>query len=417
MKIEILSTGNEVVSGDIVDSNSARISRRLMLLGLATQRHQAVGDDRIQLRHILTEISARADVCICSGGLGPTEDDLTAEVVSQVLGVDLVLDEEASRRMRARFAEFNAHFPENNLKSARLPRGARVLQNEVGTAPAFVSRMGSCEFWFLPGVPSEFDFFVETQIIPAVRERIVQTEAERVQVRQFKTLGWGESALSEKFHDFEALFPKIEIGYRAHLPEVWLKLTARGASLAEAQEQLVLPSQEVRHRLGTAIFGEQEQELGPLVHDLFIQRGLSLAVAESCTGGLLSSWLTAMPGSSRYFLGGAITYSNALKVQMLGVLPKTLEQFGAVSEPVAREMATGICQISQADWGISITGVAGPSGGSAEKPVGLVYCGMMNSRTGQVWVDEWRLRGERERVQSNAAALSLHLLRQRIEME
>jgi nicotinamide-nucleotide amidase len=409
--IETLATGDEVVNGDVVDSNSAHVCRLLMRLGLPTTRHQALPDDRALLLDGLRAIGERADLCVASGGLGPTEDDLTADIVGELLGVPVDIDETAVARMKERFARLGYRFSENNRRSARVPHGADVMQNEVGTAPAFSVRIGRCQFFFLPGVPQEFRFFVDAFVLPWAEKR---WPVGNTAFAQLKTLGWGESHLAEKFQDFPSRFPAVKLGYRAHSPEVWLKLTATADSREEARRVLGPAIDEAMCRVGDSVFGRDDEELPELTHRKLLASGRKLVLAESCTGGLLAHLLTANPGSSEYFVGGAVTYSNALKESVLGVPADLLASKGAVSAEVARAMAEGALAHLGGDLAVAITGIAGPGGGTAEKPVGLVYLALARRDTvGGITtqVAEQRYRDSRERVQKAAAWSALDLLR------
>jgi nicotinamide-nucleotide amidase len=408
--IETLATGDEVVNGDVVDSNSAHVSQLLARMGWPVERHQALPDDRELLNQGIRAISQRADLCICSGGLGPTEDDLTADIVGEVLGVPVEINDLAVKRMKERFAQMGYRFSENNLRSARVPRGAEAFQNEVGTAPAFSVRMGKCQFFFLPGVPTEFRFFIREVVIPWVERQWPEGHSATVQL---KTLGWGESHLAEKFADYPEIFPKVKVGYRAHAPEVWLKLTATAVSRKAALESLQPSIDEALHRIGDSVFGRDDDELAELVHRLLIERKIQFAAAESCTGGLVSHLLTAIPGSSAYFQGGAVTYSNELKERLLGVPSELLKAHGAVSREVAIAMARGALDRLGATLAVSITGIAGPTGGTPEKPVGLVHLALASS-AGWVHATERRFRGSRERVQRAAAFTALDLVRRHL---
>ena len=411
--IETLATGDEVVSGDVVDSNSAFIASLLTRHGLPLTRHGALPDDGELLAQGILEISERADLCICSGGLGPTEDDLTADIVGKVIGAPVDIDEEAIRRMKARFLEMNYRFTENNLRSARVPRGARAFQNDAGTAPAFAVKIGRCEFFFLPGVPREFRFFAKNHVLPWAEARWPNGVAATVQL---KTLGWVESHLAEKFEDFAHEFPTVKVGYRAHTPEIWIKFTAEAATRALALESLGPALAEARIRIGGTVFGQDDDELPTMVHRELLASRKTLSTAESCTGGWVAHLLTSLPGSSAYFRGGVIAYSNELKQALLGVTDATLREHGAVSRETAKALCEGALAKLGSDLAISITGIAGPDGGTPDKPVGLVFLGLAWKDAGgiQCQVLERRFRGDRERVQKAATFTALEMIRRRL---
>jgi nicotinamide-nucleotide amidase len=404
--IEWLATGDEVVGGDVADTNGAFVSQQLIRYGLFIERHTALPDRRELLIEGIEQIAKRADLCVMCGGLGPTEDDLTAEVMAKVIGTQVVIDQPALSRMKARFRTAGYRFSENNLRSAQVPVGSEVFQNEVGTAPAFSVTVDRCRFFCLPGVPREFRDFVVRVVVPWCRERWGGGFGSLVQL---KTLGWGESHLAEQFADFGQLFPQVTVGYRAHSPEVWLKLSARAGSTREAQ-QLVQPAvKEARRRVGSTIFATDDETLDRIVHQLLIERNQTLALAESCTGGRIASLLTQHAGSSSYFLGGVVCYSNASKQAWLGVPSELLATQGAVSAKVAASMAVGAATGCQATHALAVTGIAGPGGATPDKPVGLVFiahAGPTGTR-----VIERRFRGDRDRIQRAAALTALEMLR------
>lgn len=419
--IETLATGDEVVNGDVVDSNSAFVSQKFVREGCLVTRHNALPDDRELLVQGLIEISKRADVCVCSGGLGPTEDDLTSEVAAQALGVGLETNPTALERMKARFEKVGYRLSPNNLRSVTVPKGAEVFQNEVGTAPAFAIQLGRCRFFFLPGVPKEFRFFVDQHVLPWLRGHLDARgggAGNLSVVTQLKTLGIGESHLAEKFEDFPELFPAIKLGYRIHNPGVWLKLTAEGKTRDEAHAVLAPAVQEAEKRLGSLLYGRDEDDLVKIVHALLVEKQTQIVTAESCTGGLISQMFTANSGSSAYFLGGAVTYSNDLKSRMLGVPVSIFQDHGAVSRPCAEAMALGALDRFNAEISLAVTGIAGPTGGTPEKPVGLVYLAIgVRSDAGkrEARVIERKFHGDRERVQRAAALTAVEMLRRQLQ--
>lgn len=409
--IETLATGDEVVGGDIADTNSAFVSQLLTRRGLLVSRHTALPDDRDALLAGLRSIAGRADVCICSGGLGPTEDDLTADVAASMCGVEVVIDETAVARMKARFHAANYRFSENNRRSARVPLAADVFQNEVGTAPAFALAHGRCRFFFLPGVPREFRFFVDEVVLPWCEAR---WHGGFAVVSQLKTLGWGESHLAELFADYPVVYPRIKVGYRAHSPEVWLKLTAEAQDISTARAILAPALADATQRLGAAIFGHDDETLDGIVHRLLLETKQSLVTAESCTGGRIAALLTQHAGSSGYLLGGVVAYSNAMKSTLLGVDPLLIEAQGAVSRPVAEAMARGALQRTGAELAVAVTGIAGPGGATATKPLGLVYMALATQAKGEALTLERHFRGDRDRVQRAATLTALEMLRRHL---
>lgn len=414
MNIETLATGDEIVSGDVIDTNGAYFSQKITAFGQLVSRHGAVPDDAAAISAVLLEISSRADLCVCSGGLGPTEDDLTADVVAGLLGRPVEFHAESLERSRARFEKLGLRFSENNRRSTRVPQGSLVLLNEVGTAPGFSMQLGRCRFYFLPGVPAEYRFFVDQHILPWVE---ASHTGLRSAVMQFKTLGFAESHLSEKFLDFAELFPDIKVGYRARSPEVWLKLTAEAQTRELALQKLQAPIAEMDRRIGPWIYSRDQREIAEVVQALLQKNAETVATAESCTGGRIGQMLTANSGASEIYLGGTIPYSNAMKEKLLHVSSDTLSQFGAVSAACAREMAEQTLHTFKSTFALATTGIAGPTGATAEKPVGLVYLALAHRQPGgavQTQVLERTFRGDRARVQKASAYTALEMLRRHL---
>lgn len=412
---EILSQGHEVVTGQTADTNAAFLSTRLVDIGFDVTRHTAVGDRLPDLIAVLGEIAARCEFCVCTGGLGPTADDLTAEAVAQAFGRPLQFDPAAMAAIEAMYARFGRVMPEINRKQAWLPEGCLRLDNDWGTAPGFALQGGGCSFVFLPGVPREMKAMFEHRVLPLLRERFALAPTTLVTLR---TVGIGESNVQERIGTLDGAV----VSYRTILPENHLKLVfppeagpeARAGVVAEAARRIGSPvfaiegAPEVAGRVAAGI----DLQGGPLAEVLgrtLLRRGETLAVAESCTGGRVAAECTAISGSSGWFLEGVVTYANAAKVRLLDVSPDDLDRHGAVSEPVARQMAEGVRRRAGSTWGLATTGIAGPTGGSAEKPVGLVHLALAGPTGTQHHLV--RLGGDRARIQTLAAATALDLLR------
>lgn len=375
IQTEILATGDEIRSGALVDTNSAWLARRLEACGLAVHRHICVGDSCEQLTNVLTEMSLRAEVVVATGGLGPTPDDLSAQAVAQTLGVDLELRTEALEQIQAFFQSMGREMPESNRRQAMLPVGAIMLPNPIGTAPGFCFELNQCILYFLPGVPSEMRRMYTECVEPDLRNRF-KTRLKPAITRTLSTFGLTESGTATALQDLPHEFPDIGLGFRAHFPEIQVKLSLSGRNTSDVQTRLDQAAAWVHQRLGRAIFSQTGQSMAEVIQDLLRARSATLAVAESCTGGLISHWLTEVAGSSDVFTLSAVTYANAAKERILAVQPQTLTEHGAVSEPVAREMAQGVRLAGGADFGLATTGIAGPAGGSDAKPVGTVCIGL-----------------------------------------
>lgn len=378
MVAEIISVGTELLLGQTVDTNSAFLSKTLAALGIDLYRRATVGDNEGRLVAVIVEAAARADVILTIGGLGPTQDDLTKEAVARAFDDELILDTAAAEHLRALFARRGVTMPENNLRQAMIFRSGRGIPNPNGTAPGAVLEKGGKLVFCLPGPPREFIPMVESAVIPVLIERL-GGERSVLRSRVMRTIGIGESAMEERVSDLLA-GTNPSVGTLAHVGEAHLRLTARAAS-EEAALALIEPvEREIRARLGVHVYGVDDTTLEQAVLGLLKERGETLAVAESCTGGLLGGRLTNVPGSSSVFLGGIISYSNAAKQALLGMPEAMLAEHGAVSAPVAEAMARGARERLGADIGVAVTGVAGPEGGTPEKPVGLVYLGLSDGR-------------------------------------
>jgi nicotinamide-nucleotide amidase len=375
MITEILATGDEIRTGVIIDSNSAHIAEVLEDSGLKVVRHSCVGDDMGELVDILKEISGRADVAVVTGGLGPTTDDLTAAAAASAADVPLALNEAAMRSMEAFFEKRKLLMSISNRKQAMLPRGAECLENPIGTAPGFSLQIVECLFFFLPGVPAEMRRMLKEEVLPRIREfggpgRIFNRS------RTLSTFGLTESATGERLSGLERNFPEIKVGMRIEFPVIHVKLYARGEDDNALLRRLNGAVDWASVKLGRKLFSIDGSSMEAVVGRLLLEKGKTVAVAESCTGGLIAHRLTNVPGSSSYFLFSGVTYSNEAKIRILGVSQETLAGHGAVHEQTAMEMAEGARQAAGADYGLSTTGIAGPEGGSAEKPVGTVCIGL-----------------------------------------
>lgn len=375
MKAEIVATGDELRSGALVDSNSAYISEKLEENGIEVVRHTCVGDDLPILSATLQEIGQRAEVAIVTGGLGPTTDDLSAEAAARAAGVGLVFDETAWDNVQRFFKTFNRPMTASNRKQALLPEGAAVLTNPVGTAPGFALPIGRSRFYFLPGVPYEMKRMLTEQVIPDLLD--LQGDAVmHSRVRTITTFGMPESMAGETVAGVEALFPGVKLGLRANFPQIQVKLYGRGADAAALDARLAAAANWAVQRLGSHVVSEAGASMPAVVAELLLRQSATLALAESCTGGLLADWLTNLPGSSQFFVFSGVTYSNPAKVAVLGVSQKTLDRCGAVHEQTVREMAEGARRVAKTTYGLATSGIAGPDGGSADKPVGTVCIGL-----------------------------------------
>jgi len=412
MKAEILTIGDEVIRGEIIDSNKSFLADRLLTLDLETRFHASVRDDPDDMRDAFRRAAERSELVLVSGGLGPTRDDLTTEILAASFGRALFLHE-PSREAIVRFYETVGRvMPPNNVKQASFPEGAEVLPNPIGTAPGFALEVGRTVFYVLPGVPRELAKMMDEQVLPRIAAR--RGAGDVVRARLLRTFGTGESALDDALQDvarggYAAGPSDVILGFRTSFPENYLRPLARGATAAEADAKLERVCAAIRERLGAVVYGEGDDTLEHVVGRLLRERGKTLAAAESCTGGLVAQKVTAVAGSSDYFLGGVVAYANAAKEALLGVPRELLVEHGAVSEPVARAMAEGARARFRADLALATTGISGPGGGTPEKPVGLVFVAL--AEAGRTHVDRFVFPFDRERHRTLTAQLALDWVR------
>ncbi len=403
-RFEVISQGEELLSGSTVDTNAGWICQALAELGLEPGRVTVVGDIRDDIRDAIAEAAARASVVVCTGGLGPTSDDLTSESAAAAFGEDIALNAEALAQVEARYRSRKREMPPANRKQALLPTGAVVLENHLGTAPGFRMEVGGSLLYFLPGVPFEMKAMVGEYVIPEARTRFLVAPRRTVTL---KCMGIAESVAAQKMAGFER--PGVQLGYRAHMPEIHVKL-----HLDPGVDPAPLVA-DAHGRLGDVVFGVDCGSLAEVVGVHLRRRRETLATAESCTAGRIASAIGAIPGASDYLLGGAVVYSNAEKVRQCGVDPGVLAAHGSVSAPVAIALAEGIRARTGATWGVGVTGIAGPGGGSPEKPIGTVHLALAGP-AGTVH-RRVHLPFERERVLTFTVGAALDLVRRATEPE
>jgi nicotinamide-nucleotide amidase len=369
MTAAVLCIGTELTRGELINSNATWLAESLTRIGHEVTAVDCVDDERGRIEAYLRRLSAEHHVLVCTGGLGPTTDDITTECAARVAGVPLVRDEASFEHIKALLRRYGRpEMAESNAKQADFPAGARILPNPNGTAPGFGVKLGNCAAYFMPGVPKEMKAMFDASIAPEVAGLVSESRQQLV----LRCFGLPESEVNDRLAGVEAEYGVI-IGYRASLPEIEVKILCSASTPEAARECAERAAREVRDRLGDHVYGEGFGSLPEYVGALLAERGLTLAIAESCTGGLAAELITRIPGSSGYFLGGAVAYANSAKIALLGVPPELLNQHGAVSTEVARAMAEGVRTRLGADVGLAFTGIAGPGGGSAEKPVGLVH--------------------------------------------
>ena len=413
MQIEVVTIGDELLLGYTIDTNAAHLARTLAAEGVEISRRTTVGDTADSIAAAVRDGLDRAGAVITTGGLGPTSDDLTKPSIASLFGRGMRLDEEHLAWMEERFTRiFQRPMPAANRQQAMLPEGARKLRNNHGSAPGiWLEDERGRWVAMLPGVPREMRGMLADTLLPLIRERL--GDARRVvRSRTLRTTGVGESFIADRVAMIEGGVGDAGLAYLPNAEGTDLRLTVRGVAPEEADRRLAASADRLRGVIGDAVYGEDGADLAAVVLDLCRAHGLTLAVAESCTGGLLGARLTAVAGSSDVVLGGVIAYANAIKASLLGVSHEILDQHGAVSEPVVRAMASGARDATGASVGVAITGIAGPGGGTEEKPVGTVW--IASDLDGAVEVRRLRLIGDRAEVRQRAAQAALEMVRRRI---
>ncbi|HEV8580897.1 MAG TPA: competence/damage-inducible protein A [Thermoanaerobaculia bacterium] len=412
MKAAILAVGSELLGTDRLDTNSLRLTAVLDRYGVELRRKAVIGDSEEEIASELRALLTRVDLILITGGLGPTADDVTREAVADALGRRLDLDEEVLTTIERRFQALGWRMPEVNRRQAFVVEGAEVIPNPRGSAPGMrVESGGGCTLFLFPGVPAELDGMVADALEPWLAARAGGIARE---MAVLKVAGLPESVVEERIAPAYEEFGREAITILANAGEIRLQVTAAGPE-SERRARLQTMTARLAELAGDAVFATREEDtLESVVGDLLRKAGATLTAAESCTGGLFSQRITSVAGSSDYFLGAAVTYSNELKVRMVGVPPEVLAEHGAVSEPVARAMAEGVRRSLGSDYGVGITGVAGPGGGSAEKPVGTVHIAVAGPGAGDVHHRQLRLPGDRDRVRRFSAQLALEMLRRRL---
>jgi nicotinamide-nucleotide amidase len=404
-KVAILSTGDELTTGRVVDTNSAYIADRLYSLGLEVVAILKVGDTKERLLWALEHGLNLGDLVIGTGGLGPTADDLTTEMVGEYFGRPLKMDNDVATGLKRRFEARGLPWTQNNLKQALFPDGAEIVPNPAGTAPGFrIETADKKSLIWLSGVPREMEAMMQETVLPWVAK--ASAGGGQVSAATFKIHGLTESRLDDILKPI-LLPPEAKLSFRAHYPDLTLRLTVWGGQQREKKFSEL--TAQIRDLIGPNIYGEGDVTLEEIVGNLLQEKGWTLALAESCTGGAVGHRITRVAGSSAYFKSSIVSYSNEAKSHFLGVKKTTLERHGAVSRETALEMAEGALREANADIALSITGIAGPSGGSAEKPVGTVWMGI--ARRGHSDARHFNFHGDRERVILGAAQAALNFLR------
>ncbi|PIU69185.1 MAG: competence/damage-inducible protein A [Armatimonadetes bacterium CG07_land_8_20_14_0_80_40_9] len=406
MNAEIISIGTELLLGQIVDTNSAYLSQKLAELGIDIYLKTTVGDNKRRILSALKKTLKRAELIITVGGLGPTQDDLTKKVIAQALNKEMILNKRVAKMIESYFLRQGLKFTENNLQQARFPQGAKIIYNPLGTAPGMIIKKEDKIIIALPGPPRELKPMFEEQIFPYLRKK--KSKGMIIKSKVLRVVGLGESLVEERIkeilrQDSPTIAPLVSQG------EVHLRITAKGDNKSEIDKRIREVKKKIKRNLGDYIYGEDLKTLEEVVANLLLKEKRTLSVAESCSGGLISHKLTNVSGSSNYYLGGIVCYSNKSKIDLLRVPKETIAQKGAVSRECAISMAKGVRMRFSADLGLAITGIAGPKGGTKDKPVGLVYIALADKKT--VQCQEFKFRGARIFIKQKASLSALDILR------
>jgi nicotinamide-nucleotide amidase len=409
MNAEILAVGTELLMGQISNTNAQYISNRLPDVGIGVYYHSVVGDNPNRLKECLTYSLKRSDIVIMTGGLGPTQDDLTKETVAELLGKKLVLHEESLKKIEEFFFKLNRPMAKSNAKQAYLPEGSKIIKNSNGTAPGCIIETDSKVIIMLPGPPSEMKPMFEETVIPYFAELLPY----KLVSKYLRIFGIGESSMEEKIIDLIENQTNPTIAPYAKEGEVTLRITAKCGKGEDAEVLLNPVIEEIKLRLGNTVYSIKDEPLEVVTGRLLIDSKTTIAIAESCTGGIISGKLTNVPGISKVFNRGIVSYSNESKIENLKVSKDTLEKYGAVSMETAIEMANGVRKAAKTDLGFSVTGIAGPDGGTEEKPVGLVYIALAGKEG--VECKKLQLWGNRDRIRNVAALHAFDMIRLHLE--
>ncbi|HEX6190497.1 MAG TPA: competence/damage-inducible protein A [Pyrinomonadaceae bacterium] len=409
LSAEIIAIGSELLSPNKSDTNSLWLTDQLNRIGIDVKLKTIVGDDDARLEEVVKDAVKRSRVVIATGGLGPTEDDITRKVVARALGRRLSLDEKLLEEIRAKFQRFGMKMPERNSRQAMVIDGAEVLPNPNGSAPGLYLEKGSCAIGLLPGPPREMKPMFENHVKPRL-EKIAGDV--RFATRLMRVTGMGESAVDEKISPIYTQFENPQTTILFNSSEIEIHLRAHGRTEGDAEALLDHLSLKIEQALGNSVFSFRGETMEEVVGRRLAMTDFTLAVAESCTGGLIAQRLTGVPGSSKYFIEGLVTYSNESKTRLLGVDKKLIKEFGAVSQQVARDMARGVRHKAKTDFGLAVTGIAGPDGGTKEKPVGLVYIALADDAHTEH--KKLTLPGDRELIRWRASQAALDMLRRRL---
>ncbi|MBP2627698.1 MAG: Competence-damaged protein [Firmicutes bacterium] len=408
MIVEIVTTGTELLLGQIVDTNTSFLSQKLNQLGFDVLYHSTVGDNKIRMTQVFSNALHRSDIIITSGGLGPTQGDITKEVTAQLLNRPLFLDEDSVKNIKSFFVKRQVVMSENNLRQGMIPEGAIIMKNECGTAPGVILEHDNKTIIHLPGPPHELKWMFEHAVVPYLKKRF---NLQGVIVSKIlHTYGIGESSLEEKIKDFIISQSNPTIALLARQGEVIIRLTAKGNTVVEAKDLIAGLEKQLRQQIADYIWGLDNDTLEANIGKILTQKQLTIALAESCTGGLITSRITDISGSSDYLVGSIVCYTNKIKTDFIGIPPQIIIDHGAVSHQTASLLATNIRQKFTANIGMGITGIAGPNGATPTKPVGTVFIAV-DGPLG-IQCKKYTFNGQRTDIKYRISQAALHMLRQ-----
>lgn len=409
MNAELISVGTELLLGEILNTDVKFLSEQLCILGINVYYQTVVGDNKKRLEEVLETALSRSDLIIASGGLGPTPDDLTKEVIAETVGENLVLDKQSLEMIEQYFRKTNREMPKSNIKQAMLPEHCIILPNDNGTAPGCIIEKNGKIIVMLPGPPNEIVPMFKSYVMPYLTEKSGKT----LYSHTFKIFGMGESKVAEIMKDMMEKGTNPTLAPYAETAGVRLRLAAMAENKEEGEEIISSARKDIINKLGKYIYAEEDKTLPETTVEMMIEKKLTVSAAESCTGGMFAKMIVDIPGCSEILGESFVTYSNAAKMKYLGVKEETLQKFGAVSEETAREMSEGVCRNTSSDIGIGITGIAGPGGGTKEKPVGLVYVSVTYDNVTEI--RRLTLGGNREKVRYTACLNAFDMILRRIK--
>lgn len=414
MNVQIVTVGDEILIGQIVDTNSAWMGQKLNLIGARVVKKTAIGDVHSEITAAITEGFASADIILMTGGLGPTKDDITKKAIADFFGVEMVLHQPTYDAIKAFFTKLGRNIPEEALyNQCLMPTNATLLVNKMGTAPGMWFEWEGKVLVSMPGVPYEMEYLMEYEVLPRLKAHF---PAKPIAHRTILTVGEGESNIAKRIEKFEDSLPaNIKLAYLPAMGQVRLRLTGTGDDEMELHNLLDAKAKELEKLIPEIVFGHGDVLLEQAIGEMLRTHELTLGTAESCTGGYVAHRITSIPGSSAYFHGGIISYSNELKMKILGVNPETLEQYGAVSEQTVIEMVQGALDVLGVDIAIAVSGIAGPGGGTLEKPVGLVWLAIGNRTV----IRTQKVQSGRDRLKNiqYSGTMALNLIRQFLQQE